>query len=52
MKDNNWYGWKQTEWAGWFLEYKVNNFLKTKNYENIMIYVGNQKNNIIDFEIV
>ena len=51
MKDNNWYGWKQTEWAGWFLEYKVNNFLKTKNYENIMIYVGNQKNNIIDFDL-
>lgn len=51
MKENNWYSWKQAEWAGWFLEYKVDKFLKEENYQKIVIYVGDQKNSNYDFDL-
>ena len=51
MKENEWYAWKQAEWAGWFLEYKVNDFIEKEKYQDIMKYIGNEKTNEVDFDL-
>ncbi len=43
MKDGNWYQWKGNQWAGWWLEYKIDEFIRNSACENAMIYIGNKK---------
>lgn len=51
MKNGNWYQWKGTEWAGWYLEYKFSEFINSKD-ENIVVYIGNQKtSDHLDFDL-
>ena len=40
MHDNEWSQWQQAEWAGWFLEYRLNAFTIEKNITHLMRYVG------------
>lgn len=40
MHDNDWRQWRQSEWAGWFLEYKFNNFTLENSVTDKMRYVG------------
>lgn len=52
MKSKNWYQWKGTEWAGWFLEYEANEFLEKEQCLNTMIYIGNKKSDdTLDFDL-
>lgn len=53
MHKNNWQQWKQTEWAGWFLEYKFNKFTIENNMTNQMRYVGSslKHKEDLDFDI-
>ena len=52
MKNGNWYQWKGTEWPGWFLEYKVSDFIKSENCGSVMLYIGNQKDDsMLDFDL-
>lgn len=53
MYHNKWRNWRQTEWPGWFLEFKFNEFCKYKNCENIMNYVGssNKSDGELDFDV-
>ncbi len=40
MYNKHWSQWRQTEWAGWFLEYKFNQYIEENNLEKQMKYVG------------
>ena len=52
MKSKNWYQWKGTEWAGWFLEYETNEFIENEDCPNIMLYIGNKKDDtLLDFDL-
>lgn len=53
MLDNDWYQAKGTEWPGWFLEFKVDEFINKHNYASIVLYVGNKnkKNGLLDFDL-
>lgn len=53
MYKNEWHQWRQTEWAGWFLEYKFNKFTIENNVTNRMRYVGSslKKEGDLDFDI-
>ena len=53
MHRNGWSQWRQTEWAGWFLEYKFNKFSTENNISSQMRYVGNslKKDGNLDFDI-
>ncbi|MDO5819632.1 MAG: hypothetical protein Q4P11_04790 [Methanobrevibacter sp.] len=52
MKSKNWYQWKGTEWAGWFLEYEANEFLEKEECPNIMLYIGDKKTeDLLDFDL-
>lgn len=52
MKSKNWYQWKGTEWAGWFLEYETNEFIEKEDCPNIMLYIGNKKDDtLLDFDL-
>ena len=52
MKTNNWEQWRQTEWAGWFLEYLTSDFIEKENFQNTMIYIGNKKSGgLPDFDL-
>lgn len=44
MKNNNWSKWREAEWAGWFLEYKVHKYLNENNVTGIVMYVGKSTN--------
>ncbi|MGN0347158.1 MAG: hypothetical protein ACI4DU_07705, partial [Lachnospiraceae bacterium] len=53
MKEKNWYQWRGTEWAGWLLEFKVNEFLELENCQEKMMYIGNKKGtDLLDFDLV
>ena len=53
MKNNNWYQWRGTEWAGWLLEYKVSEFITIEKCEPRMMYIGNRKtSDLLDFDLV
>ncbi|MBR4927402.1 MAG: hypothetical protein IKY98_03640 [Alphaproteobacteria bacterium] len=43
MKTKNWYQWRGTEWAGWLLECKVNEFIEMEKYQDQVMYIGNRK---------
>lgn len=53
MHKNEWQQWRQTEWAGWFLEYKFNKFTIDNNVTNQMRYVGSslKREGDLDFDI-
>ena len=53
MHENQWRQWRQTEWAGWFLEYKFNEFTIANHTEKQMRYIGceNKGNGEFDFDI-
>ena len=55
MYGDGWRQWKQTEWAGWFLEYKFDQFIKTNNLQSIAEYVGTShkghKEGVYDFDL-
>ena len=55
MHGDNWRHWQQTEWAGWFLEYKFNKFTIDNNTLELMKYVGTDnkthKEGTFDFDI-
>lgn len=53
MKNKSWYQWKGTEWAGWFLEYKLSSFIKEEHCESQILYIGNIKNtSMLDFDLL
>lgn len=53
MHQDKWQQWRQTEWAGWFLEYKFDDFIKKNHLEKQMRYVGssNKGEGELDFDI-
>lgn len=52
MKKANWYQWKGAEWPGWWLEFKIADYLKTQKYENLIIYIGSKKTkDMLDFDL-
>ena len=53
MYYNKWNKWKETEWPGWYLEYKVDSFIKEHCLENKILYVGssNKKIGDLDFDL-
>lgn len=51
MKSKEWYQWKGTEWAGWFLEYLVNEFIEKEHCENTMKYIKNKRAGEIDLDL-
>lgn len=53
MHQNEWHQWRQTEWAGWFLEYRFNKFTIENGVTNQMRYVGSslKRAGDLDFDI-
>ncbi|WP_391591834.1 Methylase-associated X1 domain-containing protein [[Mycoplasma] cavipharyngis] len=51
MLDHCWYQAKATEWPGWFLEFKIAQFIQQENCEAIMSYTANQKQKGLDFDL-
>ena len=53
MQRNQWPKWRETEWAGWFLEYKFSTFL-LGNGTNEIVYQGNasKKKDALDFDLL
>lgn len=53
MHHDEWQQWRQAEWAGWFLEYKFDNFITNNHLENKMRYIGssNKGDGELDFDI-
>lgn len=54
MKDANFYQWRGTEWAGWFLEFKMNQFIDDNNCEDKVAFVANIKDKLkkpLDFDL-
>lgn len=53
MYGHHWPQWRQAEWAGWFLEYKFNDFTVAHHVTNQMRYVGNLQKHPgdLDFDI-
>lgn len=55
MRQAGWSAWKQTEWPGWYLEYKFNQFTLENNTAPLIIYTGqsNKKRQkyFFDFDI-
>lgn len=44
---------RQTEWAGWFLENRIKNYLKVNKLDKIVKYIGasNKKKDELDFDL-
>ena len=53
MLEAKWYQAKGTEWPGWFLEFKVDEFIQQENCPNIMLYTGNKNKaeGMLDFDL-
>lgn len=53
MHTNSWDKWKETEWPGWYLEFKMNLFIKEKCLENKILYVGSSHKRAgeLDFDL-
>lgn len=53
MLDANWYQARGTEWPGWFLEFRVDEFIQKENCSNIMLYTGNKNKSegMLDFDL-
>lgn len=51
MKSENWPKWKETEWAGWYLEFLFYKYLKKNNISDV-VYTGMQtKIDKLDFDV-
>lgn len=53
MHNNNWNKWKETEWPGWFLEFKMDSFIKEKCLEKEILYIGSSHKHTgeLDFDL-
>lgn len=52
MKQKNFYSWRQAEWAGWLLEYKMQNFIEAEHCENHIKFIASDKSdNLLDFDL-
>ena len=53
MHENDWHQWRQSEWAGWFLEYRFNKFTLENAVTDKMRYVGSslKREGELDFDI-
>lgn len=55
MEKANWPEWRQTEWPGWYLEFKFNQFTIDNNTSPHIIYTGqsnkSRQNGTFDFDI-
>lgn len=53
MHDGSWNQWRQVEWAGWFLEFRFDKFVRDNNLSSKMRYVGcsNKRDGELDFDI-
>lgn len=53
MFESKWSKWKETEWAGWYLEYRFDKFITDHAIENKIKYVGskNKKPGELDFDL-
>ncbi len=50
MYNANFNSWKQTEWAGWYLEYKFDKYLKEQNHLHRVEYVGSSNKKVGEFD--
>lgn len=53
MYNSKWSTWKETEWPGWYLEFKFDKFINDYMIENKIKYIGNinKKKDDLDFDI-
>lgn len=55
MHGDAWRQWKQTEWAGWYLEYEFDKFTRENNITHLMRYTGSSNKShaegVFDFDI-
>lgn len=53
MYNNHWNKWKETEWPGWYLEFKMDKFIKEKCLERKILYVGSSHKRAgeLDFDL-
>ena len=53
MHKGGWNHWKETEWPGWFLEFKMNSFIEEYSLENKIKYIGSSSlsKNMLDFDL-
>ncbi len=53
MLDHNWYQAKGTEWPGWFLEFRVDEFIQKENCSSVLLYTGNKNKaaGMLDFDL-
>lgn len=53
MLTAKWYQAKGTEWPGWFLEFRVDEFIQNENCSKIMLYTGNKNKaeGMLDFDL-
>lgn len=53
MHKAGWNKWKETEWPGWFLEYRFNDFLKRNCLNDKILYTGSshKKAGELDFDL-
>ncbi|MDD2180952.1 MAG: hypothetical protein PHW32_01130 [Bacilli bacterium] len=50
MYEAKWPNWKETEWPGWYLEYKFNKFILDYSIENKIKYVGSSHKKAEEFD--
>lgn len=53
MHRSGWSKWKETEWPGWFLEYRVDKYIREYGLENRILYVGSSRKRAgeLDFDL-
>lgn len=53
MLVSDWYQAKGAEWPGWFLEFKVDEFINREHCESVMVYTGNKNKSagMLDFDL-
>ena len=51
MRNKSWSQWAQTEWAGWFLEYRFYHFTKDNNTDSCCKYIRQKRQSDLDFDL-
>lgn len=51
MAINGWPDWRQTEWAGWFLEYKFSTYIDDMGIEKVVYCKNKKKDGNLDFDL-
>lgn len=51
MRNKSWSQWAQSEWAGWFLEYRFYHFTKDNNTESYCKYIRQKRQSDLDFDL-